>query len=183
MAADTILIKRYPNRRFYARHISAYVSLQEIEQMVREGHNVEIRDSQSGEDITRQVLTQILLDQQPDKIRLFPTDLLHSMLRANDMMSDFLRDYLRHSLTYLDYLQKHSPLGGDLPRPTHWAKAWLDGFLPGAGRREESEAPQDHGEPAEQEDSAALARRVRELEERIRQLEADAPRADDARSE
>ena len=98
MPDEPIVIKRYPNRRFYARHTSKYVSLQEIEEMVKSGKNVEIRDSQTSEELTRSVLTRIIMERQPEKMRLFPTDMLHFILRSNDVMSGFLRDYFQHSL-------------------------------------------------------------------------------------
>ena len=123
--AETIQIKRYPNRRFYARHTSRYVSLAEIEEMIQQGNTVEIRDSQTGEDLTRAVLTQIIMEQHPEKMMLFPVDMLHFILRSNDIMSLFLQDYFRQSLTYLDYLQKHTGATGFVP-PTNWFQAWLD---------------------------------------------------------
>ena len=61
-----ILIKRYPNRRYYARNTSKYVSLKEIEQMVQNGQTVEIRDSQTGDDMTQAVLTQIIMERYRD---------------------------------------------------------------------------------------------------------------------
>lgn len=161
MAEEPIQIKRYPNRRYYARHASKYVSLQDLETMVRDGHTVEIRDSQSGEDITRQVLVQILLDRQPEKMALFPSDMLHFILRSNDLMADFLRDYFRHALTYLDYLQRQKASPNNLVNPMHWVQACLDGF---------GVQPRDADATSENEDR--LARRVEELEERMRELEA-----------
>jgi polyhydroxyalkanoate synthesis repressor PhaR len=166
MTDETIQIKRYPNRRFYARNTSKYVSLPEIEEMVRAGQTVDVRDSQTGDDITHLVLTQIIMDRQPEKIALFPIEMLHSIVRSNDMMTEFLRDYFRHSLTYLEYLKQHGTSVKGLANPVHWVKAWLDGFrqanddaqgLP-AG---ENEAPRE----------AELAERIAELEARIRQLE------------
>ena len=56
MNDSPIQIKRYPNRRYYARNTSTYVTLQEIEAMIQSGMTVEIRDSQTGEDLTRSVL-------------------------------------------------------------------------------------------------------------------------------
>lgn len=164
MAGDPIQIKRYPNRRYYARNTSQYVSLQEIEDMVQSGETVEIRDSQSGEDLTRTVLTQIIMERQPEKMALFPSDMLHFIVRSNDAMSDFLRDYFRQSLTYLDYLQRHSA-ATPLAQPIHWVKAWLDGIAPKPPQEEK--ALRDT--PSVPKDS--LANRLHELEERLRQLE------------
>lgn len=162
MPEPPVQIKRYPNRRFYALNTSKYVSLQEIEEMVRDGQQLEIRDKQSGEDITGQVLAQILLDRQPEKIALFPTDMLHLILRSNQLMADFLRDYFRQSLTYLEYLQKHGATAKQLTSPMHWARAWLDEIR---GKSEES--------PAELETNSELISRIEQLEERIRQLEGE----------
>ena len=120
MSAERVQIKRYPNRRFYDRNASKYISLEEIEKLVRSGRKVEIRDSQSGEEITRSVLTRIILERQPDKMLLFPTDMLHFILRANEASTGFLRDYFQHSLTYLDYLSRHGSAASTLARPMHW---------------------------------------------------------------
>ena len=119
MSGGPISIKRYPNRRYYASHTSKYVSLQEIEEMVQEGHTVEIRDSQTGDDLTRAVLTQIIMERHPEKMSLFPTDMLHFILRSNDAMSGFLKNYFLHSLTYLDYLQNHGTTATTLVQPMH----------------------------------------------------------------
>lgn len=158
--SKTIHIRRYPNRRFYDRSASKYISLEEIEAIIRSGKTVEIRDSQSDEDLTRSVLTRLIVDRNPEKMELFPTAMLHFILRSNEITTDFLRDYFRHSLTYLEYLQHHSTA-----TPMHWVKAWLDGIRK---RPEEIEAPTE-GDPAEE-----LAQRVAELEARIHQLEGSA---------
>lgn len=181
MSKETIQIKRYPNRRFYARNTSKYVSLPELEAMIREGNQLEIRDSQSGDDITRQVLAQIILDRQPEKVALFPTDMLHFMLRSNELMSDFLRDYFRQSLTYLDYLQRHGATAKNRKNPMHWARAWLDEMTGKQGAADA--APDDAKNPAPEvaqnpEPSPQLLSRVEQLEERIRQLEAEASSSD-----
>ncbi len=163
MSNGRIQIRRYPNRRYYAHHASKYVSLQDIEELIQAGKKVEIRDSQTDEDLTRSVLTQMIVKQRPEKMSLFPTDMLHFILRSNDAMSDFLRDYFRQSLTYLDYLQRHSAAATSLAPPIHWLKTWLDGIKPDTAKRDESSTPDRETQ---------LAQRVEELEERIRQLEA-----------
>ncbi len=195
---EVVRIKRYPNRRFYDCNASKYISLDDIEQQVQGGRKVEIRESQSGVEITRSVLTRIILERQPDKMLLFPTEMLHFILRANDVSAGFLRDYFQHSLTYLDYLSRHSPGGSALARPMHWAKAWLESIAPSPpGGRPTSVPAKGDREPAmtavdekdydvedydvedydvedydeEDQEAIRLARRVEQLEERIRQLE------------
>jgi polyhydroxyalkanoate synthesis repressor PhaR len=172
MADETIEIKRYPNRRFYARNTSKYVSLPEIEAMIQQGHTVEVRDSQSGEEITQAVLAQIIMDRQPEKMELFPIEMLHSIVRSNDVMTEFLRAYFRHSLTYLDYLKQHGTTARELANPVNWVKAWLDGFRPpgDVSKADPGSEPDDRGQPTPE-----LAQRISELEARIRQLESAKP--------
>ena len=161
MARAPIQINRYPNRRYYARQLSKYVSLREIEEMIQSGETVEIRDSQSGEDMTQSVLTQIIMERHPEKMSLFPTDMLHFILRSNDVMSGLLGDYFRHSLTYLDYLKRNHPVA-TVVDPMHWVKAWLESVSSQSTGDAQRTPPSD---------SAQLAHRVKQLEERIEQME------------
>lgn len=193
MADDVIQIRRYPNRRFYSRDARKYVSLEEIEQLVREGRTIDVTDSQTGESLTRTVLAQIITDRQPDKMSLFPVDMLHAIVRANDAVTGFLRDYFRQSLTYLDYLQKHGTTARELASPIHWMKLWLDGIKAPASAVaaavRKATANESSSEPADDSglgSDAATARdngasdngasddmlaRIAVLEARIRQLE------------
>jgi polyhydroxyalkanoate synthesis repressor PhaR len=98
------------------------VTLQDIEDLVLEGKTVEIRDSKTGEDLTRQVLTQILMERHPHKMDLFPVAMLHSVLRANDMMMDLWRGYLRQSLAATQAWQKAA---NPFAAPVDWVSALL----------------------------------------------------------
>lgn len=166
MPNDTIRIKRYPNRRFYAGQLGKYLSLTEIEQLIRDGANVEIVDSASGEDITRVILIQMIAEQHSDKIMLFPTAMLHAILRANNVMYSFLRDYFRNSLAYLEYFQWHGD-STPLPEPMHWMKAWMASWPPppheASSEAAASEPPVDERQE--------LLGRIAQLEQRIAELE------------
>lgn len=168
MSDEPIRIKRYPNRRFYASHTSKYVSLPEIEEMIAGGQTVEIVDSQTGADLTRSILVQIIAERHPDKIAMFPSAMLHSMLRANVLTVNFLRDYFRNSVAYIDYFQKHGA-SGSLEQPMHWMKAWLDNWSnlrPG----NPSSPP---GAETLPDDAPQFAERIARLEQRIAELEAE----------
>jgi polyhydroxyalkanoate synthesis repressor PhaR len=168
MSSEAIRIKRYPNRRYYATHISRYISLPEIEQLICDGATVEIVDSQTGGDLTRSILLQIIAEMHPEKIAMFPTAMLHSMLRANKLMTEFFQAYFRASLTYLDQLQRHGA-AGSLKQPMQWMKAWLDSWpsSPSAKR-----APKAKTRGAAKPDRE-IAERIERLEERIAELEAE----------
>jgi polyhydroxyalkanoate synthesis repressor PhaR len=168
MSNEPLRIKRYPNRRFYATHTSRYISLPEIEQLIRDGATVEIVDSQTGEDLTRTILMQIIAEKHPDKIAMFPTAMLHSILCANEAVSGFLQAYFRNALTPLEYLQRHGATGS-LEQPMHWMKAWLDNWpMP----------PDAKGAPKPErrtgvDEEPEFAERIARLEKRIAELEAD----------
>jgi len=163
-----IQIKRYPNRRFYARQARAYVSLQEIERMVRDGHTVEITDSQSGEEITRTVLAQIIMDQHPEKFSVFPTAMLHAMLQANEAVSDFLKEYFEQCVAHLDLLRGQGG-PGPVPNPVEWMSGWMKRMYPGTvfpgPGWEAGKAPAGGGSEKD------LVRRMADLEARLQQME------------
>lgn len=173
MTPETIRIKRYPNRRFYASHTSRYVALPEIEEMICGGATVEIVDSQTGEDLTRTVLMQILAEKHPDKVALFPASLLHSILRANDVMTAALSDYFRSTFAYLEYFQKHGA-STSFQQPMHWMKAWLDNWPTSVIANRAPNAP-DEGLPS---DERVIAEKIRHLEARIAELETKAAHQD-----
>ena len=63
MADEPIVIKKYENRRLYDTSASRYVNLEAVAELLREGREVQVVEAKSGDDITRQVLTQIIVDQ------------------------------------------------------------------------------------------------------------------------
>ena len=83
-------IVRYPNRRFYDRSQGKYVTLQDIAEMVKRGASVTVSDSRTGDDLTRAILTQIILDHHPERMDLFPVPVLHMMIQANDLVLGWL---------------------------------------------------------------------------------------------
>ncbi len=86
------VIKRYENRKLYDTENKKYVSLAEIGQMVREGLKVQVVDNVSGEDITIQTLTQVILEEGKKGKLLLPTDLLHNVIRwGNSFFEDSLK--------------------------------------------------------------------------------------------
>lgn len=83
MPAQTIIIKKYENRRLYDSTNSRYVNLEDIAQMVRDGIEVQVVDAVSGEDLTRMVLTQIIAENAKGADSAFPVDMLRQMVIAS----------------------------------------------------------------------------------------------------
>ena len=78
---EPILIKKYANRRLYDTRQSRYITLDELAQIVRGGTDVSVVDAKSGGDLTRQVLIQVLLEEQ-DRLDMLPPELLHHVIRV-----------------------------------------------------------------------------------------------------
>jgi polyhydroxyalkanoate synthesis repressor PhaR len=161
--AATVPITRYPNRRFYDRNQSRYVTLQEIAELVRQGKTVEVRDSKTGDDLTRSILTQIILEHHPERMDLFPVAVLNSMIRANETTLMFLRDYFRQALAYLELLQRSASVN-----PFALPMAWMRTLLPQGPQVADIASPA----PTADDEPAALARRVAELERRLAEVHA-----------
>ena len=76
------IIKRYDNRKLYDTEASSYVSQRDVAELVRDGETVRIVDNSTGEDLTAQTLTQIILEEGKEHGHgLLPTDTLHGLLR------------------------------------------------------------------------------------------------------
>jgi polyhydroxyalkanoate synthesis repressor PhaR len=92
-------IRKYPNRRYYDTACSSYVTLQQIRELIRQGADVRVVDSKSEEDITPRVLAQIILEYDAAKLQIFPLDLLHDLIRANDtLIRGLAESFFDHAL-------------------------------------------------------------------------------------
>lgn len=94
-------IKRYGNRKLYDVEASAYVSLEEIAALIRAGETVEVMDNVTGEDITAQTLTQIVLEEGKRGRSILPTELLHDVLRRGGRAIDTGVEQLKHGVDEL----------------------------------------------------------------------------------
>jgi polyhydroxyalkanoate synthesis repressor PhaR len=94
------LIKKYPNRRLYDTEESRYITLADVQRLMLNGTDVKVIDTQSGEDITRGILIQIITEQEAGGNPLFTTDMLTRFIRfydesAQDAFSSFLEQTLK----------------------------------------------------------------------------------------
>jgi len=91
-------IKRYTNRKLYDTESSEYVSLSDIAEMVRRGETVEVVDNATGDDLTAQTLTQIILEEGKDGHEVIPSELLHQLLRRSGEVVDSGIDQIRSTV-------------------------------------------------------------------------------------
>jgi polyhydroxyalkanoate synthesis repressor PhaR len=75
-----VTIKKYANRRLYDTESSAYITLDRLSEMIREGREFEVVDAKTGEDITRQVLTQIIVDEESRGSTMLPVNFLKQLI-------------------------------------------------------------------------------------------------------
>ncbi|MGA8538976.1 MAG: polyhydroxyalkanoate synthesis regulator DNA-binding domain-containing protein [Terriglobales bacterium] len=83
MKRKTVIVKKYGNRRLYDTTNSRYINLDEVAQMIREGREVQVVDAVTGEDCTRLVLTQIVVQDAKEPDSAFPLDMLRQMVVAS----------------------------------------------------------------------------------------------------
>jgi len=96
METSPVVIKKYGNRRLYDTSGSRYVNLEDIAALVRNGKDVQVLDAKTGEDLTRVILTQIILEDAKDQPSGLPTELLRQLVVATDRVGrDFLMWYLK----------------------------------------------------------------------------------------
>ncbi len=100
-SCQRLSIKKYPNRRFYDSTRSCHVTLDQIHQLIRTGHDVQITDSKTGQDITVAVLSQILLELDSFKLSWFPNSLLHHVIRNDEpMVREFMDVYFNQAFEW-----------------------------------------------------------------------------------
>lgn len=102
-----IIIKKYANRRLYDTSTSSYVTLDALSEMVRNGQDFEVRDAKSGEDLTRQVLTQIIFEQETKGDGALPLNFLRQLISFyGGGAQNYLPAWLDMSMTSFAKAQK-----------------------------------------------------------------------------
>ena len=101
MAKDAakVTIKKYANRRLYDTESSAYVTLDRLAQMIREGRDFEVVDARTGEDITHQVLTQIIVEEEARGTTMLPVNFLRQLIALyGNSMQGLVPQYLESAM-------------------------------------------------------------------------------------
>ena len=94
-----VTIKKYANRRLYNTATSSYVTLDHLATMVKEGTDFVVYDAKSGEDITRQVLTHIIVEEEGKGQNLLPIDFLRHLISFyGDSLQSVVPNYLDYSM-------------------------------------------------------------------------------------
>src|SRR5262245_29619658 len=101
------LIKKYPNRRLYDTKTSSYITLADVKQMVLKQEEFQVVDAKSGDDLTRQILLQIILEEESGGAPMFSSDLLSQMIRSyGNAMQGMMGGYLERNVRAFQDIQK-----------------------------------------------------------------------------
>jgi polyhydroxyalkanoate synthesis repressor PhaR len=159
MASDEpILIKRYANRKLYDQGRSRYVTLEELEEFIRQGRAIRVVDAVSGEDLTSQTLAQIILDTARGGRSALPIAFLHQLIQHGTAWQAFIQESLQSGLAGIVASQRETERAlQDWGARAGW---W----------------PSDHEVPraapgADTSDAAGLRAEVAALKEKLRELE------------
>ena len=117
------IIKKYPNRRLYDTITSSYITLSEVKQLVMLQEPFEVRDVKTGEDITRSILLQIILEAEASGSPMFSAPVLESLIRFyGHAMQGFLGGYLEKNIQTLIDVQTRFAEHSKGFTPEMWSK-------------------------------------------------------------
>lgn len=172
--AKPILIKKYNNRKLYDLSRSRYVTLEDIADLIRQGHEVKVIDASTQEDLTNPTLAQILLESERSRKHPLPVDFLHQLIKYGESFREFVQASVASGFDALHLTQKEQER-----RFKDWmefgarvAAAWSP---PPASRDSSAESPQATAGGAADEQAAkadgGLRSEIEVLKEKIRVLE------------
>jgi len=153
-----LIIKKYENRRLYNTRTSQYINQEQVAQLVRDGYDLRVIDVANGEDITRLILAQIVVDDAKTPNSVFPLDVLRQMVVASGKATQ--ENALRYMKAMMEMYQNAYRA---LPSPLN-----AFGFLPAPWPGTEKEASAERTAPPAPETAVA---EVQELRRRVEELE------------
>ncbi len=107
------IIKKYPNRRLYDTDTSSYITLTEIKQLVMESESLQVLDAKTGEDLTRSILLQIILEEESNGSPMFTAPVLANVIRFyGHAMQGLMGGYLEKNMQALMEMQAPLVQGG-----------------------------------------------------------------------
>jgi polyhydroxyalkanoate synthesis repressor PhaR len=122
------VLKKYPNRRLYDTRSSGYITLADVKRMVLGGERFVVRDAKSGEDLTRSILLQIILEEESGGVPMFSTQMLSQIIRfyghtMQGLMGSYLERNIQAFIDMQSRLAEQSPtLGGASFSPEVWSQ-------------------------------------------------------------
>jgi len=178
---ETVVIKKYANRRLYNTQSSSYITLDHLAKMTRDGVDFKVVDAKSGTDITHQILTQIIMDEEANGgQQMLPVSFLRQLIGMyGNSMQALMPSYLEASMA--NFRENQSKIreafekgisGGPLAaiHETNMAmmRAAADVFMPGLGKGKDKPASKPATEPRDE--IAALREQMAAMQKKLDEL-------------
>lgn len=174
---DVVIIKKYANRRLYNTESSSYITLEHLAAMTRAGREFKVLDAKTDDDITHNVLTQIIMDEESRGTSMLPVSFLKQLIALyGDSMQALVPGYLEASME--GFRRNHeqfksavegalaaSPFAEIAKRNMAMLDAAASAFKPPSGAAAEPAA-----EPAQVDEIAALKAELAALQAKIEKL-------------
>ena len=157
------VIKRYSNRKLYDTQESRYVTLEELEELIRAGKEISVVDVSTGEDLTSVTLAQIILENERSRRAGLPTAFLHQLIKHGEAWQDFVQKSMKSSLEGIMSSQREA-------ERVFRELAARAGWMPPASGESKTEAKTEKKADAPGE-ADALRNEVSTLREQLRALE------------
>ncbi len=127
------ILKKYPNRRLYDTRTSSYITLADVRQMVLDGEAFEVRDAKSGDDLTRSILLQIILEEESGGLPMFSTQMLSQLIRFyGHSMQAMMGSYLEKNMqTFVELQNRFAEQGKGLYDPKNFTPEMWAQFMSG----------------------------------------------------
>jgi polyhydroxyalkanoate synthesis repressor PhaR len=120
------VLKKYPNRRLYDTRSSSYITLADVKRMVLAGDEFEVRDAKTGEELTRSILLQIILEEESGGVPIFSSSMLANIIRFyGHTMQGAMGSMLERNLQALAEMQKQF-VGGQAPLMNNLMGSYLE---------------------------------------------------------
>jgi len=126
--ASKRLVKKYPNRRLYDTKTSAYITLADVKQLVLANEDLQVVDAKTGEDLTRSILLQIILEEESGGVPMFSSSALAQIIRfyghsMQGIMGSFLEKNIQAFIEIQERMAEQSKgLYGNQFGPEAWAQ-------------------------------------------------------------
>lgn len=187
---EEIIIKKYANRRLYNTQSSSYITLDYLAKLTRDGRNFKVIDAKSGADITRSILTQIIMEEESNGKQMLPVGFLREIIAMyGNSMQSMMPQYLEASMeAFRDNQEKfQSAMKGSIANGLLAAltrqnmamfKAATSAFTPAssspkASSSKESAKKETHAETAQDDEIKLLKEQLAAMQDKINALSDD----------
>lgn len=177
---EPVIIKKYANRRLYNTRSSSYITLDHLAKMTREGVDFKVLDAKTGADITHQILTQIIMDEEASGEQMLPVSFLRQLIGMyGNSMQSLVPHYLEASMDHFRENQAKlakafeesigaNPLARIAQQNLAMFRAAAQAFMPGGAAPDA--APKDEGKAGSSDELAELRRQMAEMQKKLDQL-------------